>query len=757
MGQVSLAVGSPCRSRCSWFPALSRSLRSCRASPTCRRRRARCSRGLNAPKQGRTAIIAYHNGVLFTVPELPGEPAGLGLPGAHLGHLTNPAAPGRARAARRDADAGQRARLLLERRRTWCWPQLAARGAVVVPRRRHLRQLTRASYPDLLCAGVRGCLFAPWFVGDTWWSYNDDFRRTRRSRATGTSFASWDHLGLTGVIGHPFLLGDLLIFASDQSRTGVATYDVSDPANPVLLDVLTTGGPGGYWPELWGGDGKLYIVFPYQTERQRLPRRRRHRPHRPALRRRRPLPGDDGDVRAVPGRVRLHRRRTRSTCARSSRCSTSNGANTVRAERRRHRHRHQPVRAAARQPARHRRHRRRTRAWRSGRTRRRPTRAARRSATTSRAPGARNYPVGAPISLLIHETLETTTIVNGTTFIVRAARRQRRSPGASPSRSTTCSPSRPTSRSLANTTYEVVLPAGGIKDAAGNGMRRLLVHLLDRRAPSAATPPPAITAFDRVAPIRSAPGASATLSADGDRSRTAARSSTASTSATARRRPPWRRADGRAARVRRRAGHYRATVQVRDPSGAIAQPLDDRSPCSRRRSGPTPTQQLADRLRRRGSGACGPSTPTPTRSRRSTPTRSASSCEVPVCDDPRSLARSAAGRALGHLPRRRSRRACSTRHRRARRRRSPTGYGSAPLGVAASPDGHDRLRRRCRRRRRAAALSTRRRRADDGRARARCRGRARSRCRANGSARARHALPLAARPRRGVGRERRGA
>ena len=62
---------------------------------------------------------------------------------------------------------------------------------------------------------------------------------------------------LTGVIGHPFLLGDLLIFASDQSRTGVATYDVSDPTHPVLLDVLTHGGPGGYWPELWGGDGKL--------------------------------------------------------------------------------------------------------------------------------------------------------------------------------------------------------------------------------------------------------------------------------------------------------------------------------------------------------------------------------------------------------------------------------------------------------------------------------------------------------------------
>ncbi len=71
--------------------------------------------------------------------------------------------------------------------------------------------------------------------------------------------ADWDHLGQTGVIGHPFLLGDVLIHASDQSRTGVATYDVSaymdgnpgnDPPSPPILDVLTTGGPGGYWPEL---------------------------------------------------------------------------------------------------------------------------------------------------------------------------------------------------------------------------------------------------------------------------------------------------------------------------------------------------------------------------------------------------------------------------------------------------------------------------------------------------------------------------
>ena len=121
----------------------------------------------------------------------------------------------------------------------------------------------RVEFPGLQGAGVRGNLFQPWFAGPTYWSYNE-VEGDAVLELDGVQLATWDHLGTTGVIGHPFILGDLLIFASDQSRTGVATYDISDPSNPVLLDVLTTGGPGGYWPELWGGDGKLYAVFPYR-------------------------------------------------------------------------------------------------------------------------------------------------------------------------------------------------------------------------------------------------------------------------------------------------------------------------------------------------------------------------------------------------------------------------------------------------------------------------------------------------------------
>ena len=98
-----------------------------------------------------------------------------------------------------------------------------------------------------------------------WWSYGEVSGDAwlRRYTADNTSneaatVATWDHLGLTGVIGMPFIVGNILIYASDQTGTGVATYDISDPSNPVLLDVLKEGNPGGYWPELYGH----YIFFP---------------------------------------------------------------------------------------------------------------------------------------------------------------------------------------------------------------------------------------------------------------------------------------------------------------------------------------------------------------------------------------------------------------------------------------------------------------------------------------------------------------
>jgi DNA-binding beta-propeller fold protein YncE len=104
-------------------------------------------------------------------------------------------------------------------------------------------------------------MYAPWGA-QQWWSYGavsgDAFLELDGERT-----ATWDHLSLTGVIGFPRIMGNILIYASDQSLSGIAAYDISDPSNPQLLDVLNTpaneagGGIGGYWNEIYGN----YIVF----------------------------------------------------------------------------------------------------------------------------------------------------------------------------------------------------------------------------------------------------------------------------------------------------------------------------------------------------------------------------------------------------------------------------------------------------------------------------------------------------------------
>jgi cytochrome c551/c552 len=115
---------------------------------------------------------------------------------------------------------------------------------------------------------------SPWGA-EMWWSYGqvsgNAWLAIRRSPSewvydwanngapTGPAVqATWDHLGQTGVIGMPFIYGNILIYASDQTGSGVATYDISDPTNPVLLDVLKEENPGGYWPEVYSH----YIFFP---------------------------------------------------------------------------------------------------------------------------------------------------------------------------------------------------------------------------------------------------------------------------------------------------------------------------------------------------------------------------------------------------------------------------------------------------------------------------------------------------------------
>lgn len=517
--------------------------------------------GLVAPQQGRTAIIAYHNGVLFTVPEVPAS-----QPGAdHLVRTWDLADPTQPQLLTVEgvtpmpinAHGYYKSGEYLVLGHNWPvgqeWSFRATAPLTV----------QRGPYPDLFCAGVRGCLFDPWFVTDTFWSYGDVEGDATLS-LRGVELARWDHLALTGVIGHPFLIGDLLIFASDQSRTGVATYDVSDPTNPVLLDVLTDGGPGGYWPELWGGGGKLYVVFPYRTGGNGMRVVDVTDPTDVRFVIDVALPGTSAmyaqfqDEYAFIGDHKVDMRTFQSVL-------NFDSANIERPD--------EPgvygmdisqfalplgnlligggVGSTEGMSV-----------W------------AHQSAPDTRGPsvgyhipqaGRTGYSTGAPITLLIHETLETTTIVNGLTFVVRPVG------GAAVSGRLTFSfddvlTFMPDDPLTADTTYEVVLPAGGIKDAAGNPIDGYSftfstgstiggneAPVIDSFGPSAWPVEP--NSFVSLTAVATDPE-SETLEYRfdfGDGSPRTAWSTTTTVGKTY--------VD---------AGHYKALVQVRDPAGSVA-------------------------------------------------------------------------------------------------------------------------------------------------------------------------------------------
>jgi cytochrome c peroxidase len=515
--------------------------------------------GLNAPNQGRTAIIAYHAGTLFTVPEIPASQGGSDFQ-VRTWDLADPAAPvelaqwGTTRMPINAHGYFKRGDTLVlgdNYDNVGPWGFRATSPSTFV----------REMVPDLLCAGARGCLFEPWFIGPTWWSYGDIEGQARLAR-NWQDQAVWDHLGLTGVIGHPFLIGDLLIFASDQSRSGVATYNVSDPTNPVLLDVLTDGGPGGYWPELWGGDGRLYVVFPYNSGGNGIRVVDATDPTDLRFVTDRALPGAAAmyaqfqdefafigdhkiDMRTFESVLDLNGADTPRTNDSGVGVDTSQfalplgnllvtggiGSNQGMA------------------------------IW------------AHQAAPDTRGPevgfhipqaGRSNYPLNMPITLLIHETLDTTTLVNGQTFIVRPL-----GGGAIDGQLTysfndilTFTPDQPLT---SDTTYELVIPANGIADAAGNTMAAFSYTFSTGASVGGNQPPVVESVTPSSYPV--APNTTFSLSAeasDPDNDALEYRFDFGDGSP----KTPWSAASS-ASHNYASKGHYRARVQVRDSSGTV--------------------------------------------------------------------------------------------------------------------------------------------------------------------------------------------
>jgi len=216
---------------------------------------------------GRMAIIAYHKGYIVTIPEAPGSRPESDLK-MRTWDISDPRNPREHRVwgqesgvnAHGYSSSGQF--LMIGGGRS-----LVERSVVgQAPNADFFTIADTQAHTGMFVGNIRSDLTPPW-CPTMFWSYGPSNDPTELRRGLGGPLlASWNHLADTGVIGHPIILGNLLIYAGDQSGTGVATYDISDPSRPRLLGLLKTDpsglGIGGYWPEIWGGNGKLLLFFP---------------------------------------------------------------------------------------------------------------------------------------------------------------------------------------------------------------------------------------------------------------------------------------------------------------------------------------------------------------------------------------------------------------------------------------------------------------------------------------------------------------
>ncbi len=213
--------------------------------------------GPNAPEAGRTPVIAYHGGMLFTFPEAPGSPPGDYQ--VRAWNIADPVHPVVTQVLGPTRHGFMAHGYIKQATRLNSGYTLEVNGAgltSVVP-----------DIPFRMLGWTHGGMSVPWGITN-YWSYGDTSAPAEiyLNRPWGAPpNAVFDPVGTTGVIGHPFVFGRYLFYASDQSRTGIASYDISDPANPVLLDVLTDGSVGGYWPDPVGVNGKLYFFFPHDN------------------------------------------------------------------------------------------------------------------------------------------------------------------------------------------------------------------------------------------------------------------------------------------------------------------------------------------------------------------------------------------------------------------------------------------------------------------------------------------------------------
>lgn len=435
---------------------------------------------------GRGAIIAFHGGLLYTVPEHPSSAAGSSLQ-IKIWDISSETLIRQPRLVENLGVGPMNMqahgyvfydnRLQLGGGDGWLFERTGYQ--------QYQRRNWQAGWQNVVFE--RGLLIPGWNfafhnggfdVFGNWFYRLDDVpfgigRRTDPNSVIPTEiWASWDHLAVSaGVKGLPLVFGDLLLIASEeQTLSGLAIYDLKPTFRnrgtpPTLLSTFKQGATGGYWPELWGQGDRLYVFFPRRNDN--------HRgwqivdvsdPAAPALVSDVTQPQNglmyvqfqdqyafsgpfkidmlnpDAPALTLAGNQPGFYADTTQFALPLGNLLVTGGLGTLENQ-----------------------------AWRIWAHQAEPDTRGPSVGYHRPRPNQTDWPLQAPLSFLIHETLRSETLINGQTVIVRPVG------GSAINAVLNFSSGQqlnvvPTAPLLADTQYEVVFPAGGIQDAAGNGI-----------------------------------------------------------------------------------------------------------------------------------------------------------------------------------------------------------------------------------------------------------------------------------------------
>ena len=319
-------------------------------------------------------------------------------------------------------------------------------------------------------------VFYPWSLPFNWLQYNPESTGSARLYRAKELLAEWEPWRDDNAVGYSLLLGNFLFIMSDSSMNGIAAYDISPVFNtparpPRLIDKLPD--VGGYLGAIWenylllaGGanNNLLYVVDisdpsnmeliktfdlpptaglsagngkPYVQTQDEYIFTRRHKIDMTSLESVLEFDevGDNRPAGGVSGRMNISQYNLPVGNLMISGGSKSVSGGTIGV-------------------------------W------------CHQSRPDTRGPyvgyhiprnGQTHFPLGAPISLVIAEELESFTIVNGESIIVRPVGGQAIDAWTSFSHDGILTFT-PKEYLLPDTSYEVIIPAGGIKDISGNGI-----------------------------------------------------------------------------------------------------------------------------------------------------------------------------------------------------------------------------------------------------------------------------------------------